>query len=840
MPSSKSDVATSTQNSLMPLRRVRSDSDILPPISASFMSPDPGTGTSPTIVPSLTSLSLDASIVTSSSASTPPPASIREEQTFNYKPLDTSVDSIRLLVLRGATSQESALSCSLLHTNFTEIPHYEALSYEWGSPLFTKSLQVDGANLRIGENLHEALVHIRLARDCILWIDAVCINQNDLAERQYQVGLMDSIYHRAERVLVWLGVPMPDLMIEVFEDEQGKFMVPDKTQLEKFCTWSCEHTYWNRLWIVQEIAQARNLVVYIGKSQMEWTAYLDVLKRNRSFKRRGGKIRKLDEKRRGRHGPANRLEQLLADFQHAQCRETRDKIYGFLGLAHDCPPELRADYSKSTFDIYAEVLDTFSRPRNLPNGQKNTVDRMMRVVGYSQLVQRLLAPEVPYGPSSDSSKVYQSQSIMARGAMTHRIIHLGPARDRIVASIAANKQWRQSFATYFSLPQDVQLLLEANEAYFPVIKEMDGQTIRKYRALDPQKMYSRGIIAARFWVNNESSWSNLEIDKAEQERNIEKELEKDFARVFMRAITAREELEATSLPSEGTTSRSRLRPIPRYTSISRSRSRSAPRSRRRRHFSSSRSRSRSASLSRRYRPRSRESRPFREILSVPSNRSRLKSEIRREFPTACSRTRSPERRKIRGPSPSRLRGRDPANDMSMISFSESPRNPHEPRLFLGDNGIIGLAPHEAELGDIICQFWGTDVTALLREEPRSHSPPNEAVVVDEALGKKVPGKEAPVETAIGNLVSRGTDSEATESEIKESSSIEPDGTEAELRQPAAVEYDESIYRIIGRAHLSTGYLKDLEPTYRKFNKPPDGSTCIDIAMSIHTLAHLTS
>jgi len=102
-------MATSAQNSLMPLRRVRSDSDILPSISASFTSPGPGTETHPTIVPSLTSLSLDASIVTSSSASTTPPASIGEEQIFNYKPLDTSVDSIRLLVLRGATSQESAL-----------------------------------------------------------------------------------------------------------------------------------------------------------------------------------------------------------------------------------------------------------------------------------------------------------------------------------------------------------------------------------------------------------------------------------------------------------------------------------------------------------------------------------------------------------------------------------------------------------------------------------------------------------------------------------------------------------------------------------------------------------
>lgn len=68
--------------------------------------------------------------------------------------------------------------------------------------------------------------------------------------------------------------------------------------------------------------------------------------------------------------------------------------------------------------------------------------------------------------------------------------------------------------------------------------------------------------------------------------------------------------------------------------------------------------------------------------------------------------------------------------MSIISFSESPRKPHEPRLFLGDNGIIGLAPTEAELGDIICEFWGTDVTALLREEPQPQSPLEETVLVE--------------------------------------------------------------------------------------------------------------
>lgn len=89
-----------------------------------------------------------------------------------------------------------------------------------------------------------------------------------------------------------------------------------------------------------------------------------------------------------------------------------------------------------------------------------------------------------------------------------------------------------------------------------MLKEMDGRTTRKYRVLDPQKAYSRGIIGARSWANNDSSWSILEIDKAEQERNIQKRLGKDIVNAFIGATTATEKLEATSLLSKGSTSRS--------------------------------------------------------------------------------------------------------------------------------------------------------------------------------------------------------------------------------------------------------------------------------------------
>lgn len=83
---------------------------------------------------------------------------------------------------------------------------YEALSYVWGSAELNHEVFVVGRRLRITTNLHVALVQLRSqVSDRIIWIDAVCIDQNNLKERGHQVQQMSKIYREAERVLFWLG-----------------------------------------------------------------------------------------------------------------------------------------------------------------------------------------------------------------------------------------------------------------------------------------------------------------------------------------------------------------------------------------------------------------------------------------------------------------------------------------------------------------------------------------------------------------------------------------------------------------------------------------------------------
>jgi hypothetical protein len=112
---------------------------------------------------------------------------------------------VRLMVLHPAVFFESPLECDLLCTELGNIP-YEALSYVWGDGEFCHTLLCHGKALRVSRNLFRALHFLRHKfQKRILWVDAVCINQSDPAEKETQIPLMRDIYSKATRSLIWLG-----------------------------------------------------------------------------------------------------------------------------------------------------------------------------------------------------------------------------------------------------------------------------------------------------------------------------------------------------------------------------------------------------------------------------------------------------------------------------------------------------------------------------------------------------------------------------------------------------------------------------------------------------------
>ena len=118
-------------------------------------------------------------------------------QTYQYLPMKADRE-IRLLYLEPGSSK-SRLSCSLSIVTLSKTPVYKALSYTWGKPVFPASMKCSpSGQICITENLSVALCHLRLKdRVRVLWVDAICINQQDLVERSQQVSLMRDIYEEA-------------------------------------------------------------------------------------------------------------------------------------------------------------------------------------------------------------------------------------------------------------------------------------------------------------------------------------------------------------------------------------------------------------------------------------------------------------------------------------------------------------------------------------------------------------------------------------------------------------------------------------------------------------------
>jgi hypothetical protein len=150
--------------------------------------------------------------------------------TFSYQPLKDSSSETRLLTLLPGRFEDE-IRCTLRHVDLTAKPEYEALFYVWGNPKITlpiklaydvmlprpSELPIDRIfnvpeeqfqfhDFQVTTNLESALRHLRhesIGRT--MWIDAICINQNDIPEREQLVRKMGSIYKDASRVAVWLG-----------------------------------------------------------------------------------------------------------------------------------------------------------------------------------------------------------------------------------------------------------------------------------------------------------------------------------------------------------------------------------------------------------------------------------------------------------------------------------------------------------------------------------------------------------------------------------------------------------------------------------------------------------
>lgn len=166
-------------------------------------------------------------------------------------------------------------------------PEFDAISYVWGTGVRDHTIQCDGADLAVTSNVFHALQELRLgARVRCVWIDAICINQDDVQERSYQVTLMRNIYSTAAGVIVWLGPSQPPTLqawkamrsIEEYEksllNEQAKKPSVRKPLLDPNVRVEIARllssSWFTRSWVVQEATCARKLTLRCGSHEADW------------------------------------------------------------------------------------------------------------------------------------------------------------------------------------------------------------------------------------------------------------------------------------------------------------------------------------------------------------------------------------------------------------------------------------------------------------------------------------------------------------------------------------------------------------------------------------------
>ena len=177
---------------------------------------------------------------------------------FAALPLDPSNREFRVLrLLPGEFADE--IRCSLAKHALSAPPEYEALSYTWGASYYRRTVTVNGvSNFPVTDNLFSALRRLRRRdQSRVLWIDAICINQDDIHERNSQVSQMGEIYRATSTLLVWLGDDDRTAKVKsgLRLGEPNKPLTRLKSSFVDAV--ACTTPRWStRIWVLQEVVQA--------------------------------------------------------------------------------------------------------------------------------------------------------------------------------------------------------------------------------------------------------------------------------------------------------------------------------------------------------------------------------------------------------------------------------------------------------------------------------------------------------------------------------------------------------------------------------------------------------
>jgi len=307
----------------------------------------------------------------------------RVAQKFQYEVLDSARNEIRLLRIKPAANPEESIRCQLFHTSLEDAPPYRALSYAWGERASSHAILINQGSILVTPNLKHALERLRPSEgeDLIMWVDALCINQQDIPERNVQTGKMRMIYRNAERVSVWLGrrdngrsrafqlardlcVSSKNEVSTILQDSTRKADIESLVRVFRI-------QYWWRIWVVQEAACSKNSTVHYGSDSIAWETLENVIDIMREHEHHLHSIyyNHLSKSRTLTHGGPRGLQlsryssstseppllELLLTHKSKNSTDPRDKVYALVGISSSQKSFGPIDYSLSMRDVFTHT-----------------------------------------------------------------------------------------------------------------------------------------------------------------------------------------------------------------------------------------------------------------------------------------------------------------------------------------------------------------------------------------------------------------------------------------------------------------------------------------------------
>ncbi|KAK5746476.1 hypothetical protein LTR17_000856 [Elasticomyces elasticus] len=296
------------------------------------------------------------------------------------RPALTHPDSTRLIVVQPASNTNAPVRISFAVTTLANPRAYCGFSYAWGpthtdGSHLTDTVYLDSLPLRVTGHLHNAFKNIRrhAHRVCstdllTFWIDTLCINQQDVDERNSQVMLMGRIYARARAVLLWIGTlrasTYRSLKKAILLEEQDVDVAPSGTSPARSVRLPADvsdsildQAYFSRRWVIQEVLMQPNRYVLVADQLITFESL------QLTIANCGKDVPPLCQSR--NDGDNTGLLINLIRYSSTECSDPPDRLFALLASSqrhHGITP----DYSKSYVDLYTGFAVSCIRHGQLP------------------------------------------------------------------------------------------------------------------------------------------------------------------------------------------------------------------------------------------------------------------------------------------------------------------------------------------------------------------------------------------------------------------------------------------------------------------------------------------